>query len=308
MKKIFSLFLSLVLVLGLTLPALASGSFSPYTTPDGLLTFQEARAQRKQVTLMVGDFANTVDATVITVRSGSAVTVHGSFLAEYQTGTGTADTYTQVSSGASFGPETGVTQVEQLLTYRGDRGLTLGVLTYSSYTGDTPAFYVVLADRNAGPAIPPSGTAYPQTYDVEVDGVPVRFHTYALKAPATGYLTNYVRIRDIALALRGSAVQFEVGWEGSSRAVTISSGLPYTANGSENATPFSGDRPYTVFSGETWVNGVPTAFEAISLTDDRGGGYTYYQLRDLGRILGFNVGYDNARRVIYVQSNQPYTG
>ena len=32
-------------------------------------------------------------------------------------------------------------------------------------------------------------------------------------------------------------------------------------------------------------------FTAILLTDDQGGGYTYYKLRDLGKVLNFNVGW-----------------
>ena len=45
---------------------------------------------------------------------------------------------------------------------------------------------------------------------------------------------------------------------------------------------------------------------AISLIDDNGGGYTYYKLRDLGQVLGFNVSW-SAQRGIYIDSDKPYT-
>lgn len=44
---------------------------------------------------------------------------------------------------------------------------------------------------------------------------------------------------------------------------------------------------------------------SIVLTDDKGGDYTYYQLRDMGRNLGFNVSYINGQVVI--NTNEPYS-
>lgn len=41
------------------------------------------------------------------------------------------------------------------------------------------------------------------------------------------------------------------------------------------------------------------------LTDDCGGGYTYYQLRDLGQALNFNVSW-SAEHGIYLETDKPY--
>ena len=54
------------------------------------------------------------------------------------------------------------------------------------------------------------------------------------------------------------------------------------------------------------IDGRKASLTAIFLTDDRGGGYTYYQLRDLGRALGFNVGW-NAQQGIFIQTDRPYS-
>lgn len=139
------------------------------------------------------------------------------------------------------------------------------------------------------------GTAYASTQDVELDGKKASFQAYALKDPATGYPTNYVKLRDVAFALSGTPAQFEVSWDG---AVNLVTGKAYTANGSENKTPFSGDRAYTDFTGETRVNGKKVNMSAITLTDDAGGGYTYYKLRDLGNALGFGVDWTAERGII----------
>ena len=151
--------------------------------------------------------------------------------------------------------------------------------------------------------IPASGIAYASTQMVEIDGKKMQFQMYALK-DANGYPTNYVKVRDLALALNGTKAQFSVSWNGR---VNLVAGAAYISNGSENFTPFSGDRPYTIPSNPTNVNGAPSDLTAIYLTDANGGGYTYYQLRDLGRKLGFNVDW-TAERGVFVETDKPYTG
>ena len=151
--------------------------------------------------------------------------------------------------------------------------------------------------------IPSYGTAYASTQMVEIDGRKARFEMYALK-DADGNPTNYVKVRDLALALNGTAAQFSVDWDG---AVNLTAGRPYVSNGSENFTPFSGNRSYTTPANPTYVNAAASDLIAIVLTDDEGGGYTYYQLRDLGRKLGFNVDWTGERGV-FVETDKPYTG
>ena len=75
----------------------------------------------------------------------------------------------------------------------------------------------------------------------------------------------------------------------------------------ELSAPFTGDRSYTAPTSAARVNGAAADLDAIVLTDDSGGGYTYYQLRDLGRTLGFNVGW-SAERGICIETDQPCSG
>ena len=145
--------------------------------------------------------------------------------------------------------------------------------------------------------------AYDSTQTVEIDGKRVEIEAYAVK-DAKGNPTNYVRIRDIAQLLSGTAAQFDVNWDG---AVNIITGSAYTAQGIEGKTPFSGDRAFRLDAGETLVNGVLTPLDTIILTDDEGGDYTYYKLRDLGKALGFNVGWSRERG-IYIETGKEYEG
>ena len=151
--------------------------------------------------------------------------------------------------------------------------------------------------------IPASGTAYMRRQTVEVDGRDVTFQTYAL-SDGNGGETNYVRLRDIASVLNGTNAQFSVDWDGS---VVITPGEPYAANGTEMQASFSGDRRYRKADAATKIYGEAIPFTAILLTDDQGGGYTYYKLRDLGKVLNFNVSWSSSRG-IYIESSQPYVG
>lgn len=139
--------------------------------------------------------------------------------------------------------------------------------------------------------------AYASTQSVLVDGSPVEFQCYALK-DQSGNDINYIKLRDVASVLNGTAVQFNVGWDG---AVNIETGKGYTPNGSEMSTPFSGNRSYEKATAETRIDGVAANLSAIVLKDDAGGAYTYYKLRDLGEALGFRVDW-SAEKGIFIET------
>ena len=152
------------------------------------------------------------------------------------------------------------------------------------------------------PQQPSSGTAYASTQKVTVDGKAVEFQMYALK-DASGNGTNYIKLRDLAYVLDGTEAQFSVGYDGR---ISLTAGQPYTAAGGEMTTPFSGDRTYTGGAQTVKVDGKDVTMTAITLLDDNGGGYNYFKLRDLGRALGFHVGW-SAERGVSIETDRPYS-
>lgn len=170
-----------------------------------------------------------------------------------------------------------------------------------------PTFYTLDANGLAvhPAALPvspePEGTAYPSVQTVNVDGKDVTFQMYALKDDRGGQ-TNYVKIRDVANAVNGTPAQFEVGYFD---LVNLVKGWPYTPDGTEGKTPFSGERSYIQFTSDTQVNSERVSLAAFVLQDDNGGGYTYYQLRDLAQTLDFNVGW-TPERGLFVETDKPY--
>lgn len=149
--------------------------------------------------------------------------------------------------------------------------------------------------------IPASGTAQMRRQSIEIDGKNVTLQTYALSGENGGE-TNYVRLRDIASLLNGTKAQFGVDWDGR---VIIEPLTAYTPNGTELQAPFSGDRSYQKANAATVIYGESIPFTAIYLTDSSGNGYTYYKLRDLGKVLDFNVSWASGRG-IYIETALPY--
>ncbi len=140
--------------------------------------------------------------------------------------------------------------------------------------------------------------AYASTQTVDIDGKAVEFQMYSIK-DANGNDTNYVKVRDVALALDGTAAQFNVGWDGN---INLETGKAYTTrNGQENSTPYSGDQPFACATSATNVDGEIANLTAFVITDAGGSGSTYYKLRDLGAALGFTVDW-SVDRGIYIET------
>ena len=149
--------------------------------------------------------------------------------------------------------------------------------------------------------IPATGTVYARTQTVKLDGRDVEFQCYAVKN-AEGNETNYVKLRDLAQALNGTAAQFNVGWDGK---ISIASNTPYQAVGGEGTTPYSGDQTYKAVSDILVnFNGKDVNLTSFSITC-QDGGYTYYKLRDLGQLLNFNVKWDGG---VVIETDKPYMG
>ena len=139
-------------------------------------------------------------------------------------------------------------------------------------------------------------TAKENLQTVKVDGKDVSFAMYS---PDNGG-TNYIRLVDLAVALKGTAGQYNVGYDGK---VLLTSHAPY--EGAAAAAPFHTEMEYEMLDEPTWVDGAAKNLEAIRF-EYQGLGYTYYKLRDLGEALGFNVSWDRAGEFIYIESDKPY--
>ena len=129
--------------------------------------------------------------------------------------------------------------------------------------------------------------------NLTVNGVPVRCEKYNIDG------SNYFKLRDLAYLLNGTESQFAVGYDESSRTVTITSGSPYEPNGSE-----------LLFNGEDKSATAVPSSQAILIdgrtVDDLSvyniGGNNFFRLRDLGSAVGFRVDYNQETNTAIVLS------
>lgn len=182
----------------------------------------------------------------------------------------------------------------------GNYNITLSILTNNKDVQGAVALRFTV-----GTPIPEVGTAYASKAVIMVDGKLVSFDAYALH-DAKGNETNYLKLRDVAKVINGSRAQFDVDYRDGS--IVVDTRTPYAhPNGTEMSTPFTGDQTYKVNIAPVLVDGKDAGISSFVLKDARGGGYTYYKVRDLGKALGFNVSWDNTNKCIVINTNETYT-
>ncbi len=152
--------------------------------------------------------------------------------------------------------------------------------------------------------MPMTGTAYRSNLEMTLDGEYRQFRTYALK-DAAGNLTNYVELRRAAEWLMYSSDIFDVEWDG--KQILISSQHPYDHKVETYGDWNGGEEvPYTVVTAPILVDGEMVWVNAFCLTDENGGGHTYYKLRDLGALLNFYVGWDGAKGQVVIDTTRDH--
>lgn len=166
-------------------------------------------------------------------------------------------------------------------------------------TGTPPTGAPGAAPTGAAPtgAAPAGISATPTKSSVLVDGKAVAFDAYTIG----GY--NYFKLRDLAQAITGSTKQFEVSWDATKNAISLTASKAYTPAGGELAvstdtTPKSA----TVTSSKLYLNE-----KEISLTAYNIGGNNYFKLRDIAAALDFGVTWDSKANSIGIDTTVGYT-
>jgi len=119
--------------------------------------------------------------------------------------------------------------------------------------------------------------------------------------PLSAYLINdshYFKLRDIAYLLSGTGMQFQVTWSRVDNTINLTSGVPYTADGSEMKLPFEGARPFMPTPSTVYYNGVEYEFEAYMIDN-----YNYFKLRELGNLIGFEVDWVGETRTVIINTS-----
>ena len=138
--------------------------------------------------------------------------------------------------------------------------------------------------------------AYPHTASVTMDGQALALQAYLVNG------NNYVRLRDFANILNGTAAQFALEYDQASNSVVVETGKAYRPGGSEGLAV--GTEPvFTKLLNPTLrVDGAPYAINAYLIDD-----FNYMKVRDLAATVGCGIDYNNATGEVVLLPNQTST-
>ena len=153
-----------------------------------------------------------------------------------------------------------------------------------------------VSDPTPTVSAPQNHQALPTPSTVLVNGENVSFDAYNING------NNYFKLRDIAYILTGSQKQFEVTWDGSKNLISLISGSPYTANGSEMAARGYNNKTAVTTGAKVIIDGIEVNFTAYNID-----GNNYFKLRDLGATFDFSIGWNGETSTITVDTSNSYT-
>ena len=144
------------------------------------------------------------------------------------------------------------------------------------------------------PTTPPAGRVMLSPQNLTVDGKAAACEKYNIDD------RNYFKLRDLASLLSGTGSQFEVGYDAATATVSITTGQAYTPAGTELAEGVDNSASTQPSSQTILINGEKHG----ELTVYNIGGSNFFQLRELGAMLGFEVDFDQNTNTAIVLSAQ----
>ena len=123
-------------------------------------------------------------------------------------------------------------------------------------------------------------TATPSPTKFLVNGKSVTVDAYAING------NNYIKIRDMAYIINGTAKSFEVTWDGAKNAINLKSKTPYTPTSADMAKGDGQNRTATLATSKIYVDGASIPMTAYLI-----GQSNYFKLRDVMQIFDVYVGY-----------------
>ena len=126
-----------------------------------------------------------------------------------------------------------------------------------------------------------------------VNGEEVHIRAYIINGK------NYLRLRDVAAALKGTRAQFQVDYDKEKNLVMIETNKPY--EDLSNTKIYSSQKKLwaTMKDMDILFNGKERKLKSAFIIDTN-----YIELRDLAKLLGFGVSYDTPTRTVVLKSEK----
>lgn len=110
---------------------------------------------------------------------------------------------------------------------------------------------------------------------------------------------NYLKLRDVAYALKGTKAQFDVGYDEQKNLIMLETNKPY-GDSAGNITRTS-DNSYMASMQDMnlLVDGKEKKIRSAAIF-----GYNYIELRNLAELIGFDIDYDASTRTVVIKSEK----
>jgi uncharacterized repeat protein (TIGR02543 family) len=183
-------------------------------------------------------------------------------------------------------------------------------LVFEMSGGTNPTFTITVKDsseeKETEPGYKPMAPLHPAGTKVEATKTNniLILNEKETEFPAVkigGY--NWIKLRDFAMLLNGTAKNFSVSYDETTRIVDIRTGSSYSPLGDELTDKLSPTENATATTQRLRVNGTFVDVAAYNIK-----GYNYLRVRDLAIILNFAVKYDDDNSQITLDLENPYDG
>lgn len=109
--------------------------------------------------------------------------------------------------------------------------------------------------------------------------------------------SNYYKLRDIAMLLRTTGSRFDVAWDETLSAITISKGEKYTIVGGELSSENSAALNVEENGAPVYVDDEEKEVLSYNIN-----GNTFFKIRDIGDMVGFNVDWDGEEQAVIIRT------
>ncbi len=134
-------------------------------------------------------------------------------------------------------------------------------------------------------------TATNSNVKLVVDGQEVEVSGYTVND------SNYYKIRDIAMVLRTTDSKFNVEWDETLSAVSVTTGEKYEIIGGELSEDDGSSLNVEQNSAPIYVDGEEHEFLSYNIN-----GSTYFKIRDIGDMAGFGVDWDGDTQTVVIRT------
>lgn len=155
---------------------------------------------------------------------------------------------------------------------------------------------IALAVSMTPVALAAEATATPSTHKVFVDGKQVEIAGYAING------NNYFKLRDIAMAVKGSKAQFNVVWDKKTGAVEMYTGQAYSPVGGEMSKIPSDTQQASASVSNLQKDGSKAELTGYNIAYNN-----YFKLRDVAKTFDFEVTWDEKNRQVNIDTSKDYT-